>query len=1171
MKTKIILFLIIFLLLSMSSFALEDVYLKINTTGDQKPMGRLAGGDYFLIAQSFDYNGSVNKYISRINVTTIIIANIPTCFLQVRTDNGSGYPSNLTIAESNPFTCNTLGLKSIVMFRNGTYSLVPFNKYHVVFNTTETLGVGTLTYFTYNTGTGNISDGKQTQKQIGTTEWITGDLDFDIAMAVYINDTKDTNDTINITTTQPLNNTQFNNNNLQINATIQTNNPFTCNLYINNTLNQTTSSSYCYQETADVSTSCGGLNTGVYSSYPNIDNWAYLYVNYTKPLNSTYGGFWQIKHGLSGIINVTIPYDCWNANQSLISFAMLSKHYSGDLESKSNATCWNGTIWKTLSSQSGTFLGNTPSGGISTSKWMDGYWNTGISSCIGCFGAYRDSSNVDPKNAVIYEEGIFWNMGIIQPDISNFTNISFNNSFYDGSYNYNLTCTDENTTETSNTAYFYIDTISPTLPNVTFSNLSAFSSIRGSNITGQFNFSDETILHSINVTILNSTGGLYASLFNITDLTSKTYSYNMTFNPINYPVGNYTLRTVFADGHTDNTITNYLVEETMLGNSITYIKDNDNSIMVNPLNWGSLTTTKKKDRYTFDFEPMFKKKKLSFEVKSQNIIYLKKAAWTPYNEWLVSGVQWIDFYSPENPNMKITYEKQDDYTYLVTLDNVDDKKDKIKFTSIGDLNIVTQDYYFAITNATITYSSPTTDNTLTTHSFSINKTNLITSTGAYLIWNNTAKTVIKTINANYDFYNSTFLIPDIAAHTLFNFTWFYNITSSINETGNISANQTVLDIEIDNCTTGNISLNIAFYDESNPTTRINTTLDYYMNFTLEDNPVSVDFSRQLTGANNYSICINPANATFSATILNDFSATGFEKRNYWIQNISLNGSSNYQLNLYHINSSTTNLAKVNLYLTDDNDNVLSGWFIKVLKFDFSTNTYLNSESLKTDLNGQSMTNLALYTTRYMFIITDTQGIVRLTTTQEEIYLTNIFFKVNLQNNPMSLINDLTGISAGIVFNNATNNFTLTFNDPSSTITGATLTVIKRTPYGDSVISTNSVSGTGGTIVGATDGTNGTFIATATINGQSTYNTWTIESTTATIGSAFNNWGLMGLFLAGFIGFTLFAAGMWNPAVSSFLLILGIIITWWLGILGLGLGSVMLLAFIGGIIVFKVRT
>lgn len=94
-----------------------------------------------------------------------------------------------------------------------------------------------------------------------------------------------------------------------------------------------TTYSICYQETANISTSCGGLNTGAYvtSGYNNVGN-AYdgdystyanitllssanYLANYTKPSSSVDGNVIQIKvqeNSIDTITNYSIPTACFN-------------------------------------------------------------------------------------------------------------------------------------------------------------------------------------------------------------------------------------------------------------------------------------------------------------------------------------------------------------------------------------------------------------------------------------------------------------------------------------------------------------------------------------------------------------------------------------------------------------------------------------------------------------------------------------------------------------------------------------------------------------------------------------------------------------------------------------------------------------------------------------------
>ena len=67
----------------------------------------------------------------------------------------------------------------------------------------------------------------------------------------------------------------------------------------------------CYQETANVSTACGGLSTGSYSD----NTTSIFYINYTKPSQTTNSSLWQVKHGT---INQNVSLSsCWDAYNNI--------------------------------------------------------------------------------------------------------------------------------------------------------------------------------------------------------------------------------------------------------------------------------------------------------------------------------------------------------------------------------------------------------------------------------------------------------------------------------------------------------------------------------------------------------------------------------------------------------------------------------------------------------------------------------------------------------------------------------------------------------------------------------------------------------------------------------------------------------------------------------------
>ena len=161
---------------------------------------------------------------------------------------------------------------------------------------------------------------------------------------------------------------------------------------------------YCYQETANQATSCGGLSTGGYDTSDKQN----FYINYTKPTGATSSSLWKIKHGELSTKNISIPLDCWSYYDNKIRFRMWSAYDEG----RSKAYCYNGS-WKLLSDVNGadcTGWGTR----IGPSNLYDGNWGTEVKghavtgSGDWCTGWNNDDPPLGCPNASIYEEAMWW-------------------------------------------------------------------------------------------------------------------------------------------------------------------------------------------------------------------------------------------------------------------------------------------------------------------------------------------------------------------------------------------------------------------------------------------------------------------------------------------------------------------------------------------------------------------------------------------------------------------------------------------------------------------------------------------------------------------------------------------------------------------------------------------
>jgi len=154
----------------------------------------------------------------------------------------------------------------------------------------------------------------------------------------------------------------------------------------------------CYQETANISTTCGGLNTGTYT-YENDGYNGNIYINYTKPAGATSAISYFKSFTTNG--NYSIPESCFN-NNDILQIKMTS--VNAGVTGVNSLSCYNGS-WNSLyNSGAGSLCGGSFNGGFKNLA-IDGNFNTYEQSWAGSLGRHCD---VGLDYTAIYEEGIYW-------------------------------------------------------------------------------------------------------------------------------------------------------------------------------------------------------------------------------------------------------------------------------------------------------------------------------------------------------------------------------------------------------------------------------------------------------------------------------------------------------------------------------------------------------------------------------------------------------------------------------------------------------------------------------------------------------------------------------------------------------------------------------------------
>lgn len=345
----------------------------------------------------------------------------------------------------------------------------------------------------------------------------------------------------------------------------------------------------------------------------------------------------------------------------------------------------------------------------------------------------------------------------------------WNNTLSEGIYSFNVTCTDGNETNYTETRVFVVDRTNPlyTEAFLATDNTTSFlkESLSTNNFTGYWS---DNYMYAWNYTITAPNNTIMSSN-ETTGLTGSKEWINFSVDMTGWTVGTYIYEIWGSDDHTAKKIpsyTYYYENNKLLG----YIFPDGNSISIENSkgNLKSISTVKELDRYTFSFEPNNNRKSWTFILRSQEKLnYREKLYSYPV---FVTGNNWVDF-NLNNELIKYEVTKVNDYEYLISIETPQNNKEKLSFKSVGGLN--TNNYIY---------------------SFDINNNNLPALTGATL-----TNPLIDTHDA---VFSSTYTDAEGQAGTIYYY-WSVNGTSVYNDT-DLTANNSP---EISTLLTGNFSTN----------------------------------------------------------------------------------------------------------------------------------------------------------------------------------------------------------------------------------------------------------------------------------------------------------------------------------------------------------------------------
>ncbi len=637
--------------------------------------------------------------------------------------------------------------------------------------------------------------------------------------------------------------------------------------------------------------------------------------------------------------------------------------------------------------------------------------------------------------------------------VTNNSNYTFTNiDFGEGVYYWNCYACDNNSncSWATNNFTYTIDFVDPVIV-TNFINKSIYYQ---NNITGQFNFSDNTILNTYNISVDET------QVAGQTGINNNFAQYNLSLDPSSYSVGSHTLTIRVADGHTTEELKgDYKIRNGIFNDYLEYGFWDNGFIRTQSKNRSIIdkwTSKKEIDRYTQIYEPAKPSSIQTFIEESDMPIYIINKPGYYGDTWIVMGDHWKDYVLEDEPGAKVSIKRINDYKVEVTIEGIKNHPERLVLKSVGDLNVVIKNYIFYILNSSISYSSDiifeTDQQTIT---LEINKT---VSTNANLYWNGNLISSTKTNYTNYDLYTATFTTPQIsAAQENITFYWNYTLTGINNtETGSITNNQTIYRISIDNCSTyTTYTINFSLLDETTINSTIGTihaTLHTYRPNSSNYRSNSFDF----TGQNNYSICIYPSWATYNTTSYSfEYLATGYTSKEYMFAALEISNQSQ-EIKLYLTNS--TLASNVVITLRDTNDNLLEDYTIRVKRYYPGTGEEITVEITQTDYNGNAVVHLILNDVYYSFSIEKDSQVIK-SIPPAKYYTTAQTFIIDITDIELSFEEKVYyTVSPDSPVQSQPTNFSLTAISPGNYIEWfAIYTIFNNTVYLD-----NSTTSDGGT-------------------------------------------------------------------------------------------------------------
>jgi len=401
---------------------------------------------------------------------------------------------------------------------------------------------------------------------------------------------------------------------------------------------------------------------------------------------------------------------------------------------------------------------------------------------------------------------------------------------------------------------------------------------------------------------------------------------------------------------------------------------------------------------------------------------------------------------------------------------------------------------------------------------------------------------------------------NVTISSLINFT-FKNVTFQRNYT----QQQTVFTYYLYNCSNGE-SLNFSLKDEDSEEL-VNGDFEAAFDVWYGNSILKRNHSFDITNSSNVKICKLPQNYNLTIDSTLQFTADGYDIKNYYIKDLKItNQSQNIDLYL----SNTTETSIITFHVSDQLDNPIENVLIKVLKYKPGQNTFKSVESVLTDYAGETIAHLVPFETEYKFLLEYNNETIK-ETTKSVITATDIYFTINLQDNFLDQYDDFDAVQGILTYDNDTGEIEFTYSNLQGSMEQGCLEINQLTTFNNYTYFEQCSESTAATINASIPvAFNGSFIINGVII-DAEGDSWLVDSISLTNQGSWETYGLGGILIALILIGTLSFIGLYNPTVAITFTLLGLIASFALGIAPITWATLITFIIIGGILIFKQKT